>query len=98
MDEATRRRGRGILQLAGGSDFNVPSSRHGYSRVAVPTRGPETEGGPMAASGTCVRLERADLAGVVGAFPRSTADRIPAQLSSRVGTSGSRYRRADRAF
>ncbi len=73
MDEATRPGGRSLLQPASGSDFNIPSSRHWASRVAVPTRGTETKGHLIAAPGTCVRLERDDLAGLVGAFPRATA-------------------------
>src|SRR6266852_4393735 len=80
MDEATRPRGRGILQPAGGGDFNAASSRHGYSRVAVPTRWPETEGHLVAAPGTRVRLDRPHLAGLVAAFPRATAGGSLAEL------------------
>src|SRR6267378_5022840 len=73
MDEATWPGGRGILQPAGGGDFHASSSRHGYSRVAVPTRGQEIEGHPFVTSGACVPLKRDDLAGLVGAFPRAAA-------------------------
>src|SRR6202022_2738899 len=49
-------------------------------RVAAPTRGPEAEGHPIAAPGTCVRLERNDRAGLVAAFPRAAAGRSVAAL------------------
>jgi hypothetical protein len=65
--------------------------------VAAPTRGPETEGNSIAASGTCVRLGCAGLAGVVDTFPLPSTGNIPAQLSVRGGIPGSWYRRIDRA-
>ena len=63
-----------LLQPAGGSDFNIPGPRHGYSRVAVPTRGAETEGHLIAAPGTRMCLKCDDLAGPASAFPRAAAD------------------------
>jgi hypothetical protein len=69
-----------ILQSACGCDFNAPSSRHGHSRVAVPTRGPEAEGHPASAPGTCVRVERNDLAILVAAFPRPALGTALAEL------------------
>ena len=75
MDEATGPCGRSLLQPVSGSDFNDPGSRHRDTRVAVPARGPETERHPIAAPGTCVRLDVHDLAGLVDAFPREATDR-----------------------
>jgi len=80
LDKAPLPGGRGVLQPAGGPDFNVPGSRHRAAGVAVPARRAEAEGDSLAARGTRVRLERDDLAGVVGAFPSSATDRIPAEL------------------
>ena len=68
MDETTRHCGRSLLQPICGSDFNTPSSGHWDTRVAIPTRGPETEGDPITAPGIGVRLKRHDLAGLVGQF------------------------------
>jgi hypothetical protein len=82
LDEAPWPRRCGVLQLARGGNFNASRSRHRATRVAVSTRGPETEGDPIAALSTCVRLERPDLAGVVGAFPCSAAVSVPAKLPS----------------
>src|SRR5690348_13618218 len=42
MDEATRHCGRSLLQPVSGGDFNGPGSGNRDTRVAVPTRGPET--------------------------------------------------------
>ena len=66
--------------------------------MAVPTRGTEAEGHPIAAPGTCVRLECDDLAGVVGAFPRAAAGGRLAELSPGPRISGCRYCCADRAL
>src|SRR6266851_2160321 len=82
MEETPWPGGRGVLQPAGGGNFNSPSSRHWTAGVAVPTRGAEAEGNSLAARGTCVRLKRDDLASVVGAFPCSTTHSIPAELPS----------------
>ena len=62
------------------ASFNGPGSGNRDTRVAVPTRGPETERHPIAAPGTCMCLECDDLAGLVGAFPWATADRGLAEL------------------
>src|SRR5438270_5820494 len=48
--------------------------------VAVPARRAETEGHSTTAPDTCVRLERDDLAGLVGKFPRTAAGRSFAKL------------------
>ena len=61
----------------------LPGLATGYSRVAIPTRGAETQGHLIAAPSPCVRLERDDLAGLVGPFPRSTTDWRPAELPTR---------------
>src|SRR5713101_8845914 len=58
------------LLAAAISTFPVP--RHGYSRVAVPTRWAETEGPLVVAPGTRVRLKCDDLGGLVAALPRET--------------------------
>ena len=42
--------------------------------------GQKLKGDPIAACGSCVRLERADLAGVVGAFPGPATTRAFAEL------------------
>ena len=44
MDEATWPGGHSLLQRAGGSDFNVPSPRHGYSRGQVQLEGQKLKG------------------------------------------------------
>ena len=62
-------------QPIGRRDFNGPGSRNWDTGVAVPTRGSETERQPITAPGTGVRLECNDLAGLVDASPRATADR-----------------------
>ena len=80
LDEARRPDGRSLLQLASGSNFDAPGSCHGYPRVAVPARRAETEGHSTTAPDTCVRLERDDLAGLVGKFPRTAAGRSFAKL------------------
>src|ERR1700687_3021153 len=82
MDETTQPSARSLLQPAGGGAFDCSGSRHWATRVAVPTRGTETEGGPAAAPrfGGC--FDGDDLAGVVGAFPRATAVSVPAKLPS----------------
>jgi len=54
MDAATALGGRSLLQPASGSNFNAPRSRDWDTRVAVPTRGAETKGHPIAAPGTWV--------------------------------------------
>src|ERR1700730_364078 len=82
LDTAPRCGGRGILQPAGGGDFNTPGSCHWATRMAVPTRGAAAEGDPLAALGTCMPRKRDDLAGVVGAFPRSTTESVPTELPS----------------
>src|ERR1700722_20285334 len=82
MEETTRLGDNGLLQLAGGRDFNNPRFRHWATRVAVPTRGAEAEGNSLAAPRSGVCFNGDDLAGVVGAFPRPAADGIPAKLSS----------------
>jgi len=82
LDETTRLGNGGLLQLAGGGDFNAAGSRHWATRVAVPTRGKEAEGNSFAAPGTRVRLERDDMAGVVDTCPRPKADCISAKLPS----------------
>src|SRR5579863_5302850 len=71
MDEATRLGDGGLLQLADGSDFNPPGSCYWATRVAVPTRGKEAEGNSLAAPRSSVCCNGDDLAGVVGALPRS---------------------------
>jgi hypothetical protein len=98
LDEARWPGGRSLLQPATGSDFDTPGSRHGDPRVAVPARGAETEGHPTAAPDTCVRLERDDLAGLVGKFPRAPAGRSFAKLPSRDRISSRRCRGADSAL
>ena len=98
MDEAPWPSGRGVLQLARGGDFYASRSRHRSTRVATPTRGPEAEGDPLAAPSTCLRLQCPDLAGVVGAFPRSATDGILADLSFGNRNYGSRSRRRDGAL
>ena len=80
MDKAPRSRGRGLLQPAGGGDFNISGARDRTARMAAPTRGTPTEGHLMDASRTRVHLKRADLACVVDAFPRSTRNRRLAEL------------------
>ena len=67
------------MQPVSGSDFDAPSSRNWGSRVAVPTRGPESERHPIAAP-VGVRLECDGLAGLVGTFPCATAARGLAEL------------------
>ena len=97
----TKRRGwadAAYLQPARGSDFNCSCSRHWASRVAVPAGGTEAEGHPIAAPSAGLRFNGDDLAGVVGAFPRSAADGIPAELPSGGRTSGSRSRGLDGAL
>src|ERR1700722_18995278 len=88
--------GRSLLQPADGGDFDYSGSRYWATRVAVPTRGTEAEGHPIAAPRSGVYLDGDDLAGVVGSFPPSTENRITTCLSLRCGVSGSRSGCADR--
>ena len=82
MDEAPGPGGRGLLQPDRGGDFDSSSSRYWAARVAVPTGGTETEGHPVAAPRSGMCFDGNDLAGLVAAFPRSTLDRILAELPS----------------
>ena len=80
MDEATGHCGRSLLQPVSGSDFNGPGYRNRDTRMAVPARGPEAEGDPVAAPGIACVSSVDDLAGLVGAFPREAAGRSLAEL------------------
>jgi uncharacterized membrane protein len=61
----------------------VPVIATGILRVAVSTRGPETKGNSITAPGIGMRLERSDLAGLVGAPACEATGRSLAQpLSS----------------
>jgi hypothetical protein len=78
--KARRPGGHSLLQPARGSYFHAAGSRHGYPRVAIPTRRAETKRHPSAAPGTCMRRERNDLGGLVDKFPCTAAGRSLAKL------------------
>src|SRR5271155_2525538 len=98
MDQSPQLVASGILQPARSGDHDGSSPRDWCSRVAVPTRGTKAERTPVTAHRTGVCFVGDDLAGVVGAFPRATTDRLLTWLSLRCRISGSRYGRADRPF
>src|ERR1700689_559937 len=80
MDEATWLGAGSLLQSAGGGYFTCSGPHYWATRVAVPTRRTEAEGHSIAASGSGVCFDGDDLAGVVGAFPRTTKDSLLAGL------------------
>ena len=66
--------------------------------MAVPTRRPKTERDSIAAPATRVRLERPDLAAVVGTCPGATAGTTLAELPPGGRIVGRRDHRADWAL
>ena len=80
MVEATGHGRRSLLQPTNFGDFNGPGYCNRNTRVAVSTRGPETKGNPITAPGIGMRLERSDLAGLVGASAFEATGRSLAQL------------------
>src|ERR1700680_4057143 len=96
MDEAARFGGRGLLQPAAGGDFDGTSCRDGNPRVAVRTRGAQTQGHIAAAPGTGMCLDRNDLAGLVGTLSRAARWTGAAQLPHPAGIVSRRRHIADR--
>src|SRR5712692_4381654 len=97
MDEANRSSGCGLLQPPGSGGFDSAGSRDGSPRVAVAARRTETEGHPAAAFGIGVPVRCADLAGVVGTFPRTATWECAAKLPDTTRTLRGRRRISDRA-
>src|SRR5215472_8923331 len=99
MEEAEPAGFGGLLQLACRGDRNHTRSSHRSSRVAVGTRGSETEGHPLDASGDGMHVERPDLCGVVHPHENPTETRRdPAGIPLADRSRGRGYRRTDRTL
>src|SRR6516225_530213 len=89
----------GLLQLARRGDCDHTRNSHRNSRVAVGTRGSETEGHPFDASGDGMHVERPDLCGVVHPHENPTETRRdPAGIPLADRSRGRGYRRTDRTL
>jgi uncharacterized membrane protein len=83
----TKRRGladAAYYNLLAAAISTVPVLATGATRVAVPTRGTETEGHLIAAPDSRLGLECDDLAGLVGAFSGATAVRSLAESLAKL--------------
>src|SRR5215470_9093220 len=99
MEEAEPAGRGGLLQLARRGDRNHTRNSHRNSRMAVGTRGSETENEMFDASGDGMHVKRPDLCGVVHPHENATETRrdptgIPLANRSR----GRGYRRTHRTL
>src|SRR5215472_4257686 len=99
MEEAAPAGCGGLLRPARCGDRNHTRNGHRNSRVAVGTRGSETEGHPFDASGDGMHVEHPDLCGVVHPHENPTETRRdPTGISLADRSLGRAYRRTDRTL